>query len=158
MTRYLDRVLVGDAPTPQEWNEHLVAFHRRYRGSTEELVSRMHTQSGQTSYEVLASRIKELEPDARAILDVGCGDGALLVRIGRRFDDDVALTGIDLSDTEIARARERLAQATFLWGDALELDMDEKSLDVVTSHLAFMAMPHTSRILARAPRALRAAG
>ncbi len=158
MTRYLDRVLAGDVPTPQEWNEHLVAFHRAYRGSPEELVSRLHTRAGRNSYEMLASRIKELEPNAHAILDVGCGEGALLVDIERCFGGSVALTGIDLSDTEIARARERVPQATLLLGDALELDMDPTSQDVVTSHLAFMAMPQTGRILARAYRALRTAG
>jgi trans-aconitate methyltransferase len=158
VTRYLDRALAGGAPTAQEWNEHVVAFHRAYRGSAEALVSRLQTRAGQTSYEVLASRIKELEPNAHAILDVGCGEGALLVDIERRFGGGVTLTGIDLSDTELAQARARVPQATFLSGDALELDMDPKSQDVVTSHLAFMAMPQTGRILARAYRALRAAG
>jgi ubiquinone/menaquinone biosynthesis C-methylase UbiE len=158
VTRYLDRVLAGDVATPQEWNEHLVAFHRAYRGSTEAFASRMHTRAGQTSYEVLASRIKELEPNAHAILDVGCGEGALLVDIERCFGGNVTLTGIDLSDTEIAQARARVPKATFLLGDALELDMDLKSQDVVTSHLAFMAMPQTGRLFARAYRALRAAG
>ena len=158
MTRYLDRALAGDAANAQEWNEHVIAFHRAYPGSTEALVSGLHTSQGQTSYELLASRMQALAPDARAILDIGCGDGALLVKIARAYGSGVTLTGIDLCEADLARARERLPGATLVHGDAMEVDMDQKSQDAVTSHLAFMSMPELEAVLVRARESLRRPG
>ena len=158
MTPYLERTLAGETPTPQEWNDHMIAFHRVWGRWGENLICQMQTAGGETSYDLLASRIKALSPQAKAILDIGCGDGTLLVRIANLFGPDIALTGIDLVETDIADARKRLPAATFLCGDALALDMDRESQDVVTSHLAFMAMPAIERVLARARSALRESG
>ena len=158
MSRYLERALSGETATSQEWNDHLIAFHREYSGVTEDLLLQMETPGGETSYDVLASRIKALAPGAKAVLDIGCGNGVLLARIAERFGREIALTGIDLSEPDIARARKRLPGATFLCGDALALGMSQKSEDVVTSHLAFMAMPALGAVLERARNALRDSG
>jgi trans-aconitate methyltransferase len=158
VSRYLERALAGETATRDEWNEHVIAFHRVHNRWGERTIAQMHTPGGDSSYDVLASRIKELAPGARAILDIGCGDGTLLARIAERYGPAVALTGIDLVDTDIAVARERLPAATLLTGDAIEVDMSQESQDVVTSHLAFMAMPLLDKILARARHALREPG
>ena len=158
MTPYLDRALAGETATAQEWNDHMIAFHRVWGRWAENLICEMQTAGGETSYDLLVSSINALSPQAKAILDIGCGDGTLLVRITKLFSPDVALTGIDLVESDIAYARERLPAATFLGGDALSLDMDPKSQDVITSHLAFMTMPAIERVLARARIALREPG
>ena len=158
MTRYLDRMMAGEDATVAEWNDHVLAFHRAYAGATPSLVMRMRTLDGQGSYDFLAHRIKTLAPGARDILDVGCGDGTLLREITRAFGPDVALTGVDLSEDELARARATVPKARLLCGDASATSLGQKSYDVVTSHLAFMAMSEIGTVLRRLRVALRGDG
>ncbi len=158
MTRYLDRVLADERPTAAEWNDHLIAFHRAYTGSTPSLVSDMRTPDGRSSYCSLAERIKTLAPGARNILDVGCGEGALLRELTRAFGPNVSLAGVDLSDEELTRARAISPALRFIGGDASVVSLGQKSYDVATSHLAFMAMPEIRRVLAQLRVALRPDG
>lgn len=158
MTRYLNRVMAGEAPTSTEWNDHLVAFHRAYTAVTPGLVMRMRQPDGRSSYEVLAQRIRTLAPSARDILDIGCGDGTLLCELMRAFGPNVALTGIDLSDDELAGARAILPDGRFICGDASAVDLGHTSYDVATSHLVIMAMSELRTVLAHARAALRGDG
>lgn len=158
MSRYLEHALAGETATRGEWNEHVIAFHRIHNRWGEHTIGKMCTASGDSSYDALASRIEKLAPGARAVLDIGCGDGTLLLRLAERFGPTVALTGIDLVDTDIAAARLRLPGATLLTGDAIDTGMSHKSQDVVTSHLVFMAMPALDEILTRARHSLRHPG
>lgn len=155
MTRYLDRVMAGEQATTTEWNDHLIAFHRAYTGATPTLVMHMRAPDGRGSYGFLAQRIKTLAPGAHGILDVGCGEGTLLRELARAFGPKVALTGVDLSEDELARARATLPNVRFLHGDASTANLGRKSYDVVTSHLAFMAMPAVRSVFAHARVALR---
>jgi SAM-dependent methyltransferase len=158
VTRYLDRVIAGEQATAAEWNDHLVAFHRAYTGVAPALVMHMRTPEGRSSYEILAWRIKTLGPRAHDILDVGCGDGTLLRELARAYGPNVALTGVDLSDDELARARALLPDVGFIRGDAGAIKLGQKSYDVVTSHLVFMAMSEIREVLARLRVALRENG
>lgn len=155
MTRYLDCVMAGEQATVTEWNDHLIAFHRAYTGATPALVADMRTPDGRGSYDLLTHRIKTLAPNAHDILDVGCGDGTLLRELACAFGPNVALTGVDLSEDELALARATLPNGRFLHGDASASDLGQKSYDVVTSHLAFMAMPEVRAVFANARAALR---
>jgi trans-aconitate methyltransferase len=157
-TRYLSRVIAGDAPTVEEWNEHLISFHRVYSDATDGWVSLLRTAEDKTSYDVLTAHLKALLPQARSILDIGCGDGALLVRLANAFGPDVALTGIDLSEEQVARTAAKLPNATLLRGDASKTDMGQGGQDAVVAHLSFMLMPQTELVLQRAHAALRPAG
>ncbi|HEY0968096.1 MAG TPA: glycosyltransferase [Opitutaceae bacterium] len=65
-----------------------------------------------------------IPPDA-SVLEVGCGDGGLLAQIRARKK-----TGIDLSSGQIARARERLPDATFHVQSGECLDLSE-TFDVI---------------------------
>ncbi|MGD0969527.1 MAG: class I SAM-dependent methyltransferase [Candidatus Aquilonibacter sp.] len=158
MTRYLDRVMAGERPTATEWDDHLVAFHRVYTGLTPDLMSHMRQPDGRSSYEVLAHRIKTLAPNAHDILDVGCGDGTLLRELARMYGPNIALTGIDLSDDEIAGARALSPGAQFVRGGASTVNLGQKSYDVAVSHLAFMAMSEIRTVLAHVHDGLRGAG
>jgi ubiquinone/menaquinone biosynthesis C-methylase UbiE len=142
----------------EDWNRQLVAFHRAFPGSTTSIAAKVRLPDGTTSYDLLASRIHELAPHARDILDVGCGDGTLLLRIAQIFGPSVRLTGIDLSDAELAKAREKLPAAGFIGGDASEVDLGNESYDVVTSHLTFMVMPRLRAVLSRVRKTLRTEG
>jgi ubiquinone/menaquinone biosynthesis C-methylase UbiE len=141
----------------ENWNQQLVAFHRAFPGSSK-LFTKLRLPDGETSYDLLASRIHQLAPHARNIVDVGCGDGTLLERIRRLFGPQVQLIGIDLSEADLARARERLPSSTFIAGDAAALDLGQRSQDVATSHLAFMVMSRLGLVLKHVREALRPDG
>lgn len=158
MTRYLDRMIAGDAPTADEWNDHLVAFHRTYGGVTAKLMAFMRNAKGETSYDVLARRIRDLAPHARAVIDVGCGDGAFLGMLDGAFGGKLELHGIDLCDTEIARARRRLPEATFVCADASRTDIGEHAYDVASAHLSLMSFAETAALSRRLHRALHPSG
>lgn len=59
-----------------------------------------------------ANLVREIAPGGR-LLELGCGDGRLLQELAGDFE----VTGIDISVHAIARARERVPQATLRVGD-----------------------------------------
>jgi ubiquinone/menaquinone biosynthesis C-methylase UbiE len=75
-------------------------------------------------------------PPAARLLDVGCGGGHLARHIAT-CRPDLKLTGVDLSEGQVARARKRLAklgaEARFVQGSALALPFEERSFDAVVS-------------------------
>ena len=158
MTRYLARVIAGDTPSLEDWNEHVIAFHLAFGAATENLASLLRTAGGETSYDVLANRIKTVAPNARSLLDIGCGDGMLLERLATAFGPDLALTGIDLSAAAIERARAKVPGASLECADADGYAMEREVYDVITAHLSFMAMPRLRAVIGRARDALRPSG
>lgn len=67
----------------------------------------------------------------RNVLDVGCGDGAVLydlLRYGARVED---LAGVDLLPDRIGSARERLPGARLEVGDAQTLPFEDAGYDIV---------------------------
>jgi SAM-dependent methyltransferase len=78
-------------------------------------------------------------PRAATVLDLGCGNGIpvsqLLVAAGHH------VTGVDISDVQIERARELVPGATFVREDATELELPAGSLDAVVSLFALIHVP-----------------
>ena len=156
-TLYLSRIIAGDRPTPDEWNDHLVAFHSVYSDATAQWLSLPRTSDGRTSYDVLTDHLRASVPQARNFLDIGCGDGALLARIANAFRD-VRLTGVDLSQEQLVRSAAKLPRATFLRGDASRMDLGSGGQDAVVAHLSFMLISRIASVLRRAYAALRPGG
>src|SRR5271155_5408107 len=113
-TSYMRRLIGGETPSIDEWNEHLIAFHSRFENATSGPLSLMRTTEGETSYQILTRRVAEVAPAARAVLDIGCGDGLLLRKVRRAYSYPVELVGIDLCQVELDRARGMLDGATFV--------------------------------------------
>jgi SAM-dependent methyltransferase len=88
-------------------------------------------------------RLAALVPANARVLDLACGDGALLARLGARA------IGIDLSHDELARCTGRVAQAR-----AQELPLAAGAFDVCTCHLAFMLLDDPERVVAELERVL----
>jgi len=86
----------------------------------------------------LVSEVADLTP-GRA-LDVGCGEGADAIWLARR---GWAVTGIDISDVAVGRARAaaELAGAMVEWltGDALQTPLPTRAFDLVS--LQYPALP-----------------
>ena len=93
----------------------------------------------ETKYRAWIEDLLARLPVAGTVVDLGCGTGVpvarALVRAGHR------LTGIDLSDVQVARARERVPGAAFRQGDLTEVGFPAGSLDAVVCLYALIHVP-----------------
>jgi SAM-dependent methyltransferase len=110
-------------------------------------------ENGRSSYQRLAS----LAVDATAVLDVACGTGTLLSLV-HEVAPAVRLVGIDLSDTELQAAADRLPASHLCVARAQSLPLAAGSFDVVLCHLALMLMDRPEDALREVRRVLRPGG
>ncbi len=90
-------------------------------------------------------------PDGASVLDLGCGCGLPVARdlVGRGF----TVTGVDLSDVQIERARQLVPGATFIRADSTTVDFPAGSFDAIVSlymiiHLPLLEQPRLLRRIA----------
>ena len=101
-------------------------------------------------------------PAAGRVLDAGCGNGADLMRIGRRLGPDARLVGVETSDAALEKAR--LAAAGDTRFSFLEADLsrpwplDAGTFDGVFSHNVLECITDKPAFLAETARALRPGG
>ena len=85
------------------------------------------------------ARLVSRLPAGAAVLDLGCGCGVpvakALVQAG------CAVTGVDLSDVQVDRARRLVPDATFLRADASDVSFPARSFDAVVSLYMFIHLP-----------------
>ena len=81
------------------------------------------------------------------VLDVGCGAG---VPVTLFLSEQFRVTGVDISEQQIALARQRVPNATFLKQDMLELDVPSQSFDAVTCFYSLIHVPRDKHALALA--------
>jgi SAM-dependent methyltransferase len=113
------------------------AFHARRARATSSAFAR----GG--SYERLAA----LVPDGARVLDLACGEGALLAHLGDRA------VGIDLARGDLALAGGTVARAR-----AQALPFATASFDVVTCHLALMLFDDLPAVIRELERVLAPGG
>lgn len=78
--------------------------------------------------------------NARTILDVGCGDGALMAKVN--LDKKYNVTGVDLYQPYLKKADKRNVYKKLLVSDLRNLKFNNKSFDVV---LASQVIEHLSK-------------
>ncbi|MFI0795517.1 class I SAM-dependent methyltransferase [Micromonospora rubida] len=78
-------------------------------------------------------------PTSAEVLDLGCGCGVPVARFLAHAGHRV--TGIDISDVQIERARRLVPTAVFLRADATQLDLAPESFDAVVCLYALIHMP-----------------
>lgn len=110
------------------------SFWNMWNASTREI---MVGDSSLRQQEVLLCWIAAFGRRDLRILDAGCGAGWLCERL-TQFGE---VTGVDLADEVVARARQRAPQVTFISGDVMEIDLGQATFDVtisleVLSHVA----------------------
>lgn len=96
--------------------------------------------------------------DGDAILDVGCGTGALLAAMAGRVPAS-RLAGVDLSPAMLAVARRRLeGRALLVAADAADLPFPDRAFDLVVSTSALHYWPDPAAGLAEIARVLKPEG
>lgn len=85
------------------------------------------------------SRLGKQVANGVAVLDLGCGCG---VPVSRWLAaQGYAVTGVDISDVQIQRARALVPEAQFLRADATEMEFPDASFDAIVCLLALIHMP-----------------
>jgi SAM-dependent methyltransferase len=76
--------------------------------------------------------------DGCAVVELGCGNGTAETRVlAERFD----LTGVDLSEEQLRRARKRVPGARFVQADVTRVEFADSSLDAVCAFYVFNHVP-----------------
>ncbi|HET9897530.1 MAG TPA: class I SAM-dependent methyltransferase [Streptosporangiaceae bacterium] len=90
-------------------------------------------------YEPWLACLQERVPDRGQVLDIGCGCGIPVARqlaaTGQR------VTGVDISDVQVERARQLVPSAVFLRADATDMDFPPGSFDAVVCLYSLIHMP-----------------
>ena len=103
-----------------------------------------------------------LPPDA-AVVDIGSGAGMDCLLAGRRTGPGGTVTGVDMTDEMLERARAGAAKAglehvRFEKGDISRLPLDAESIDVVISNGVFNLVPDKAALFAELFRVVRPGG
>lgn len=96
-------------------------------------------------------------PRGAAVLDAGCGTGALAEAIAGR-DPAARITGIDLSEAFLAEARRRVPAGDFRTGDLTRLDLPDHAFDAVLSLLVLQFVPDRTAAVRELARVARPGG
>ncbi len=96
--------------------------------------------------------VEQLSPVAgELVLDVGCGRGAVLLRVAAAVGESGAATGLDLAPEMVAAAAEEATRAGLrvrvLVVDAQEPDLPAGSFDAVTASLVLFFLPDPAAAL-----------
>ncbi|MGW1160130.1 class I SAM-dependent methyltransferase [Streptomyces sp. NPDC002519] len=102
----------------------------------------------ETKYQSLLVDLCRRIPAGGTVLDLGCGSGVPVARTLTEVGYQV--TGVDISEMQIRRARERVPQAKFVHADATAVSFGAASFDAVVSFFALIHIP-----LAEQPPLLR---
>ena len=153
------QVEIGQQPSSADLRDHLAAVHDNNAGFTEALAWNCRDVNGKNSYELLADIV---DPKCHSsVLDLGCGSGVLLDLCNQRFGTDLALSGVDISDSELQLARKRLAYSDVKLHQSMAQNLDfvaDASIAVILCHWALTLMDPVAPVLATVKRVLKESG
>jgi tRNA (cmo5U34)-methyltransferase len=96
----------------------------------------MSTQDAALVLEMIAASARRVTPEAKALLDLGCGAGNFSLKLAQVFAFE-KITLVDLSANMLDRAMERLAapgaELRALQCDVRDLDLEPESQDVIVA-------------------------
>jgi len=94
---------------------------------------------GATKYQAWLGELRERIPAGGTVLDLGCGSG---IPVSRDLSEaGYRVTGIDISEVQIRRARELAPGAEFVRGDVTSVEFGPDSFDAVVSFFALIHLP-----------------
>lgn len=138
---------------------YLQDFHQRHAGATSATFLHFAAHAGTrvyaSSYHLLAACVPET---AETVLDLCCGDGALLHLLSVR-SPTTNLIGVDFSRGELHAARAALPERVMLLEQrAQHLGIASASVDCVVSHMALMLMDDIETVVTEIARVLKNGG
>ena len=147
------------SPATSPVEEFLIAFHDQRPGLTSKAFGSLPVvyrgRAFASSYEVLADVVPGVAT-AIEVLDLACGDGHLLSLLSSRAQSGLALSGVDMSSSELAVARSRIGNGVALrQAKAQGLPFESSSFDCVLCHLALMLMDNIEQVVGEVRRVLR---
>ena len=77
-------------------------------------------------------------PAGSRLLELGCGNG---IPVARELAKRHSVTGVDISDTQIARARVLVPKAEFLCADMTQVQFEPNSFDAITAFFSIINVP-----------------
>lgn len=86
---------------------------------------------------------ERLAPGAR-VLDIGCGNG---VPVAQLLAERYQVTGVDISDVQIALARANVPRAVFVCSDIMAFPLGARSWDAIVSMYALFHLPKDEQVL-----------
>jgi SAM-dependent methyltransferase len=143
------------------WDGYVAAYHDANPGITEDVLAAAYDEAGGTPYDWLLEALPPPAhgPDAVPLLvDLACGSGAVLRRLGAGRAASGRVVGVDRSESELARARRQCPRARLLRADARRLPLAGGVAGVVTASMALMVMAPADEVLAEVARVLRPGG
>lgn len=152
----LRRIFAAQPVAVTDWDDLLQTFHRERAGVTAQVYSNFRNAGG-NSYEAVVREVARLAPDARDILDIGCGNGVLLEAIAKRLPA-AHLRGVDYAPEEVDQAAVRVPEAEIMLANAAVLPIPSGRIDAVVSHLALMLVRPIESALTEIARVLRSRG
>jgi len=96
-------------------------------------------------------------PSGGRVLDLGTGVGAMAAELARRYPG-IALTGVDLSETQLARAKALHPIAHYVLGNAEGLPFTDGSFDRVHATWVLEHVKNPARVLEEVRRVLAKGG
>jgi trans-aconitate methyltransferase len=108
---------------------------------------------------LLAARLLDVLdlPRGAAVLDAGCGTGALAEAVAAR-DPSARITGVDVSEPFLAAARARVPGATFRHGDLVRLAEPDAAHDAAICLLVLQFVADRAAAVAELARVTRPGG
>ena len=84
------------------------------------------------------AELLRLLPDGARVVELGCGGGTIETAL---LAERCRLTGVDLSEAQLRRARERVPGAEFVQADFTDVDFPAASVDAVVAFYSFNHVP-----------------
>jgi tRNA (cmo5U34)-methyltransferase len=118
----------------QRFDNDVERFSRLEIGNTAQIDSAM-------SLDLIARVAARINPNAKRLLDIGCGAGNYSLKLLERIPD-LEVTLVDLSQPMLDRAAERIAAVTrraavTIQGDIREVDLDDEEFDIAVGGAVF---------------------
>ena len=102
-----------------------------YRGDAFEL-------DASSGYAHWLRRLERRVPPGSRVLDLGCGNG---IPVARELSRRHRVTGVDLSETQVGRARTLVPGAEFVCADMTAVEFEPASFEVVTAFFSIINVP-----------------
>lgn len=138
----------------------LQEFHDQQPGATPRALGWGRVEpGGGTTYQHLAAVLPTGRPGLK-VLDLACGDGALLPALKARAAAPLDYLGVDIAELDLARARDQHdgPGVAFKRARVQSLPCPDGGLDVVLSHMAFMLFDEVDKVAAEVARVLAPGG